>query len=110
MLGQAPHCVKDVRRDWTEMERNKSIYHQMGPGNENNRKFVSPDGHSEAVFDQCNNLVTDPANQGTYNFFGPDNVIMHGITDVLPYFIFGTSPSDMFNFQRVTTTYYHLTR
>jgi uncharacterized protein RhaS with RHS repeats len=101
--------IKDVR-DWTEMERDKSIYHQMGSGNENNRKFVSPDGHSEAVFDSCDNLVTDPANQGTYNFFGPDNAVMHGITDVLPYFIFGTSPSDMFNPQRFTTTYDHLTR
>jgi RHS repeat-associated protein len=103
--------ISDVN-DWTELTPDESIYHRMGSGNENNRKFVSPDGRSEAVFDCSDNLVTDPANAGTYNYFGPRllNGIPHAITDVVPYFIFGTSPSDMFNPQRFTTTYEHLTR
>ncbi|MCA9458809.1 MAG: RHS domain-containing protein, partial [Nitrospira sp.] len=45
--------VKDIHdvNDWTELTPDESIYHRMGPGNESNRKFVSPDGRSEAVFD-----------------------------------------------------------
>jgi hypothetical protein len=46
--------INDVA-GWTELPASKSIFHQMGPGNESNRKFVSPDGHSEAVF--CNGLM-----------------------------------------------------
>ena len=103
--------ITDVQ-DWTELTPEESIYHRMGEGNDGNRKFVSPNGRSEAVFDCNDDLVTDPANAGTYNFFGPRFMggVPHGVTDVLPYYIFGTSPSDMFNPQRFTTTYEHLTQ
>lgn len=103
--------ITDVQ-DWTELTPEESIYHRMGEGNDGNRKFVSPNGRSEAVFDCNDDLVTDPANAGTYNFFGPRFMggVPHGVTDVIPYYIFGTSPSDMFNPQRFTTTYDHLTQ
>ena len=67
----------------------------MGEGNDGNRKFVSPNGRSEAVFDCNDDLVTDLANAGTYNFFGPRFMggVPHGVADVLPYYMFGTSPS-----------------
>ncbi|ASJ76272.1 RHS repeat-associated core domain-containing protein [Granulosicoccus antarcticus] len=97
---------------WTQLTRNESIYHRMGEGNDGNRKFVSPNGRSEAVFDCDDNLVITAANGGTYNFFGPRFLggIPHGIADVLPYFVFGTSPVDMFNPQRFIVTYNHLTQ
>ena len=105
--------ISDVN-DWTELTPDESIYHKMGPGNENNRKFVSPDGHSEAVFDGNGCLVTDPLNEGTFNFFGPRFLKggPHGITDVLPYFILGNSPIDMFTGfpERISTTYNRITR
>ena len=103
--------ISDVN-DWTELTPDESIYHTMGPGNEGNRKFVSPDGHSEAVFGIDDSLVTDSANAGTFNFFDPRLLggVPHAITDVAPYFILGSSPSDMSNPQRFTTTYDHLTR
>ncbi|WP_108946994.1 hypothetical protein [Shewanella halifaxensis] len=74
----------------------------MGLGNENNRKFVSPDGHSEAVFGSNSCLVTDDKNGGTYNFAGPRTLggVPHAVLDVAPYFIFGNSPSDMFTTDR----------
>ncbi len=98
--------IDDVS-SWTELTPGESIFHRMGPGNEKNLKYVSPNGHSEAVFKPCKNggestLVTDPLNYGTYNFFGPRFLlgIPHGIFDILPYFVFGNSPSDMFNSHR----------
>ena len=38
----------------------------------NNDKYVSVDGHIEGVYDENGNLVTDPVNQGTYNFANPN--------------------------------------
>jgi RHS repeat-associated protein len=101
--------LSDVN-DWTELTPSESIYHSMGPGNEGNRKFVSPNGRSEAVFNCQDKLVTDSANMGTYNYFGPRFLggVPHGIADVIPYFIFGNTPADMFNPQRFIATYDHL--
>ena len=97
---------------WTELTPEESIFHQMGSGNANNRKFVSADGHSEAVFRPNDSgeppeLVTDPINLGTYNFFGPRLLygIPHTIFDVLPYFILGNSPADIFTTARFTALF-----
>jgi hypothetical protein len=61
-------------------------------------KYQSPDGHQEAVFDANGQLVTDAANTGTYNYgasgHGWSGEIHHGISDVLPYYVFGNSPDD----------------
>lgn len=108
----APVSSFDDVSGWTELTAKESIFHQMGAGNEHNRKFVSPDGHSEAIFRPNDSgedptLVNDPANYGTYNFFGPRFFygITHGLFDVVPYFIFGNSPSDMFNLDRFTVLF-----
>ena len=37
-------------------------------------------------------IVTDPFNMGTYNF--GTNVITHAVRDVLPYYLWGNSPTD----------------
>jgi RHS repeat-associated protein len=87
---------------WQELPYDQSIFHKMGPGNEGNRKFISPDGHSEVVFTSNGCLVTDPLNAGSFNFFGPNFLwgIPHGIFDVVPYMFLGNSPSDMFTSDR----------
>jgi RHS repeat-associated protein len=103
-----PVSFADAQKSWQELSPDQSIYHRMGPGNEGNRKFVSPNGgNSEAVFTGSGCPVTDPTNMATYNFFGP-NVgygIPHAVTDVLPYFVFGNTPGDMFTTDRFTTTW-----
>jgi RHS repeat-associated protein len=92
----APHDNRNFRNQcpsfdyaqthWILLPASQSIYHRIGPGNENNLKFVSPDGHCEAVFHPDGTLVTDPINAGTYNYsFDP----WGGIIGNVPHFIFG---------------------
>ena len=93
---------------WTQMSPDKSIYHSMGPGNEDNQKFVSPDGKSEAVFHADGSVVTDPANMATYNYSSPNKffVIGHVIADVIPYYIWGNSEDDPATlWERLTASY-----
>jgi RHS repeat-associated protein/MYXO-CTERM domain-containing protein len=82
-----------AKKEWERLSDAKSIYHRHGRGNERNEKFVSRDGHCEAVY-KDGQLVTDPANLGTYNFTGPDNPLGHWWDDVLPYWWWGNSPDD----------------
>jgi RHS repeat-associated protein len=97
----------EANKHWTKLTPKESVFHRMGPGNENNIKFVSPSGHSEAVFKPNGCLVTDPANVGTFNFFGPRTLwgVPHGVFDVIPYYAFGNTPTDMFNLDRFRVTY-----
>jgi len=102
----------DAMKYWERLPQEKSIYHQMGTGNEGNIKFVSPDGgHSEAVFTANGYPITDSTNMATYNFFGPNygGGIPHGLADVVPYFIFGNTPSDMLTGDRFKTTWNEIT-
>lgn len=108
----APVADFDDVAGWTELTPGESLFHRLGPGNENNRKFVSPDGRSEAVFRPGESgdkpsLVTEPVNLGTYNFFGPRLLfgVPHAIFDVLPYFILGNTPADMLNPARLTALF-----
>jgi hypothetical protein len=71
--------------------------HQWGADGKENQKFVSSGGkHSENVFDSNGNLVTDPENMGTYNFFSPSGPsgLLHLRYDVNPYLKWGNSPED----------------
>lgn len=65
------------------------------------RKFVSPDGHREAVFydgklllldeNQPNyenlkdNAIIDPVNAGTYNYYSSEDYGLHNFYDIEPY-------------------------
>ncbi|EPX64445.1 hypothetical protein D187_005579 [Cystobacter fuscus DSM 2262] len=86
-----------IKEGWEKMSDLKSIYHRHGKGNEHNEKYVSPDGMCEAVYKPDGQLVTDPANLGTYNyssqltFWGS---VGHGIVDVVPYVLLGNSLQD----------------
>jgi RHS repeat-associated protein len=88
-----------AKTHWIQLPASQSIYHQHGSGNENNVKFVSPDGHGEAVFHPDGTLVTDQTNGGTYNYcFSPtgDKITNFGhiVFDVVPYCIWGNGPQD----------------
>jgi RHS repeat-associated protein len=85
---------------WTECSGLTSLYHKMGydedgQSNEGNRKFISPSGKCEAVYDVKGKLVTDPVNSGTYNFYNyKRDPLKHYLYDVVPYYKWGNSPSD----------------
>ena len=80
----------------------KSIFHQIGIGNENNEKWVNDNGE-EYVFNPSTNppkLVTNAANIGTYNYIPEsDDDIGHYLLDILPYIHYGNSKSDPTTFE-----------
>jgi hypothetical protein len=58
------------------------IYHEPW----DNYKYVSPDWHLEAVYDdETGNIVEDLSVLGTFNFFSPDDFFGHKDADVDPY-------------------------
>ncbi|AQQ10435.1 Cell wall-associated polypeptide CWBP200 [Sedimentisphaera cyanobacteriorum] len=81
-----------IDRGWKELIGLQAMYHQMGQGNGNNRKFISPSGKCEVVYDSDGNILTNPANRGTYNY--GTNWFTHFILDMVPYYIEGNSPTD----------------
>ena len=104
MFNQNINYIK-TRNSWDDSV--SALYHQQGCGNEENVKYVSPDGHSEAIFNSNGGLVTDPVNGPTYNFADPRNDrIGHFLQDMLPYYIWGTSSDDPTKwYQRLFGTY-----
>ena len=69
--------------------------HQFSAPERDNKKYVSPDGKYEAIYDADENLVTDIRDVGTYNFVSPkEDGLGHFIKDVLPWFRHGNSPDD----------------
>ncbi|MGM0508881.1 MAG: hypothetical protein ACQERZ_06895 [Fusobacteriota bacterium] len=88
--------------NWILLPGEKSVFHRIGEGNENNLKFVSPDGHHEAVFKLEGNelvLVTDPLNARSYNYSGPLEAygIPHIGKDILPYYLLCNTPEDFWD-------------
>jgi hypothetical protein len=74
-----------------------AFYHQQGCGSKGNVKYVSPDGHSEAIFNDKLPVI-DPLNGPTYNFADPrSDWFGHFVYDMLPYWIWGNSPADPSN-------------
>ena len=79
----------------------KSIFHQIGAGNENNEKWTNDKGE-EYVFNPSTNppkLVTNATNIGTYNFIPESDLAGHYLLDVLPYLLWGNSESDPTTFE-----------
>jgi RHS repeat-associated protein len=97
-----------ANKNWVRMFPEEAIYHRMGPGNENNEKYVSPDivFQSEAVFNSEHRTVTDPANMASFNFFLSKLFPLHFYADMLPYYIWGNSPDDSASlWERLTASY-----
>ena len=103
--SNVPSTKKEAEEQgWEALPPSESVYHSQNGAN--NSKFISPDGHREAVYNSVGNLVTDPVNQGTYNIYNPKtNPIKHGLYDVVPYLILGNSPDDAFSYgDRISAT------
>nr|VFK68666.1 MAG: hypothetical protein BECKUNK1418G_GA0071005_12573 [Candidatus Kentron sp. UNK]VFK73687.1 MAG: hypothetical protein BECKUNK1418H_GA0071006_12523 [Candidatus Kentron sp. UNK] len=107
--ANVPSDLAAARADpnFREMSSERSIYHRMGSNGKDNLKFISSDGHYEAVYNaKSGALVTDVVNRGTYNYASPDNGFSHFAKDVLPYWRWGNGPSDPTTmWQRVTGSY-----
>lgn len=85
---------KPEDEQWKLLDPMQAGYHMNGGNGEYNVKFVSPDGHFEAVYNRDGVLLTaenDPENMGTYNYFGPDNPAAHVKYDVNPYIEWGNT-------------------
>ena len=93
-LNQTVTYQQVLDEGWVLMSEEDSKCHVIGASNENNMKFVSPDG-DEAVFYENGVLVSDPVNLGTYNYTPKDESMAgHAIDDVLPWLCYGNSQDD----------------
>jgi len=87
--------------DWEIQDDDVNRYHRHNTGIQgdkakDNKKYMTKDKKKEVIINFSNPLepeiVTDPFNMGTYNF--GTNVITHAVRDVLPYWMWGNSPTD----------------
>jgi hypothetical protein len=96
-----------------ETDDGNIIYHNM-PRNKDGtpniyntldgvQKWTHPVYGYEIITDSNGNIMQDPINASTYNFTNDsENWFMHGIDDVVPYYIYGTSDNDQTKwYQRV---------
>jgi len=81
----------DPSKATVEVSPNLSRYHRHGA--ESNKKYVSPDGHHEAVRNSKGELETHSSNIGTYNYY-PYWDPRHVPADVIPYWIWGNAHDD----------------
>jgi RHS repeat-associated protein len=88
--GNLPKTLAEARRQrWREMSWLTSTFHKQGWKGWENTKFISRDGHREAVYDGKGDLITSGPNIGTYNYFDPTNASAHYTYDVEPYLRWG---------------------
>lgn len=88
------NALLKVKDDWKLLRIKSSAYHMHGENGEYNLKFISKDGHFEAVYSSLSsNLVLNPWNIGTYNFANPSDKPNHYTYDVEPFFKWNNTPS-----------------
>ena len=69
--------------------------HQFMSPDRTNIKYVSPDGHSEVIFDHDGNIVTDSEDYVTYNFVDSrQDPAGHFYKDILPWLLWGNDEKD----------------
>lgn len=69
--------------------------HQFTSPDRSNVKYVSPDGHSEVIYDRSGNIVTAPEDAGSYNFSDSrQDPVGHFYQDVLPWILWGNDEMD----------------
>lgn len=95
-LNRAPATLDDLldeKDDWELLEVGDSLYHMYNEYGEYNVKFISKDGHYEAVYNKNGILLSennDPDNMGTFNYKSPSvSKVLHGLLDVEPYYLWG---------------------
>lgn len=91
-----------INPQWERRPQSENAFHRFGAGNEENVKYMSADGHREAVYSADGRLVTDPTNAGTYNY--GTNPVTHTLADGVPYLLFGNGPGDRTTFAQRTGT------
>jgi hypothetical protein len=101
-LPQSPQEAKDS--DWrgpdTTPKGPAADCHQYTAKDGPNKKYVSPDGHREVIYNSAGDIVLDPRDIGTYNFCPSNELwysnqsIGHLVHDIIPWVIFGNSDDD----------------
>jgi hypothetical protein len=81
--------------NWKLMTPGYTLLHMYGDEGEYNIKFISEDGHFEAVYNRDGELLTqynDLLNMGTFNYANQiNNKDKHTDFDVMPYFRWGNT-------------------
>ena len=78
---------------WLSNCKEIAIHQQRGA--KENRIYLGPKGHREAVYDSSGKIVRDGINDGTYNYAHPhDDPINHFTEDILPWILWGATRSD----------------
>ncbi|HAX71959.1 MAG TPA: hypothetical protein DCY20_00390 [Firmicutes bacterium] len=101
VLNRAPATLDEMltrlNEGWLLMSPVSAAYHMYGKDGEYNVKFVSTDGHFEAVYNKDGRLVTeevDAINMATYNFASPyQDKSGHETYDITPYKTWGNTPT-----------------
>ena len=86
----APENVK-----WTLYSPEKSALHQNTSSDNSNKKYVSADGHFEAVYTKDGVLLSEtyyPVDMGTYNY--GVSTSEHIALDIVPYYSYGGNVKD----------------
>lgn len=83
-------------KSWREVPDAKAVAHQQGTcPDQGNNKYVSTNGHYEAVYDADGNAVTSGPNIGTYNYYDYNSdPVKHVLYDILPWVASGASADD----------------
>lgn len=90
-LPQSPEMA--VKQGWDDSVG--AACHQFKCRDKTNVKYVSPDGHSEVIFDKEGNIVTASEDYGTYNFVDSrKDPAGHFYEDVLPWLLWGNDETD----------------
>ena len=78
---------------WKLVSRQSTRLHMFGRNGEYNMKFISADGHFEAIYNIDGVKLTgenNPMNMGTFNYGNPVNKkLRHIVYDILPFFEWG---------------------
>jgi hypothetical protein len=85
--------------EWGLLPWQNMAFHMYGKDGEYNLKFISADGHFEAVYNKDGILLTqdnDPLNMGTFNYAHQlADQMTHYNLDVWPYFMWNNTPEAM---------------
>jgi hypothetical protein len=85
--------------EWKLLPWQNMAFHMYGKDGEYNLKFISTDGHFEAVYNRDGMLLTqesDPVNMGTFNYAHQlADQITHYNLDVWPYFMWNNTEEAM---------------
>jgi hypothetical protein len=108
-FSRAPETLDEMTRivldkennifEWKLLPWQNMAFHMYGKDGEYNLKFISADGHFEAVYNKDGMLLTqenDPLNMGTFNYAHQvADQITHYNLDVWPYFMWNNTEEAM---------------